>query len=431
MAEENILSDELLRQLISVGETDILVGVPTYNQAKTIGHVVQVVREGLLKYFPRERVAILNADGGSHDGTPDLVRSASISDARNTGSDARNTGAFHTLRTLHCVSSQYAGHPSSGKAMHIIVAAADLLRARACAIIAPESSEIAPEWIDRLLRPIYREHFDFVTPVYRRHRFEGILVTNLMYPMARALYGMRIREPRPGEFSFSDRLASQLLGQELWQSDAGRLSPEVCFTTTAVAKGYRLYQSFLGPKGHLEHSSDLVHALRQTVAPLFWSLDRNYEAWSAVRETQAVPTLGPEYEVTANSVHVDYNRLGQMFRSGVGDLEPVLKSILSPTTLAELQRVAAAEEDKVRYSDELWAKTVYEFAASYHKSVISRDHIIQALAPLYRGRASTFVAQNLKVSGEELEHNIEALCLAFERFKPYLIELWSEQEGGS
>ena len=82
MAEEDILSDELLRQLISVGEVDILVGLHTYNHAKTIGQVVQVVREGLLRYFPRERVAILNADGGSTDGSPDLVRAAAISDWR-------------------------------------------------------------------------------------------------------------------------------------------------------------------------------------------------------------------------------------------------------------------------------------------------------------------------------------------------------------
>ena len=33
LAEESILSDELVRQLISVGEVDILVGLPTYNDA--------------------------------------------------------------------------------------------------------------------------------------------------------------------------------------------------------------------------------------------------------------------------------------------------------------------------------------------------------------------------------------------------------------
>ena len=212
MADDNILSDELLRQLISVGEVDILVGLHTHNNAKTIGHVVQVIREGLLKYYPRERVAILNADAASNDGTPDLVRAASISDVRN----ASTLQNLHTLRTLHCISSQYADEPSAGKALHIVLATADLLRAKACAVIAPDSSDIVPEWIDRLLRPIYREQCDYVTAVHRRHRFEGMLVTNLIYPMTRAAYGKRVREPRPTEFGFSDRLASHLLGHELW-----------------------------------------------------------------------------------------------------------------------------------------------------------------------------------------------------------------------
>ena len=52
MAEESILTDEFLRQLIDVGEADVLVGVPTYNNAATVGQVVQTIRAGLLNIFP-------------------------------------------------------------------------------------------------------------------------------------------------------------------------------------------------------------------------------------------------------------------------------------------------------------------------------------------------------------------------------------------
>jgi glucosylglycerate synthase len=425
VADEDILSDELLRQLISVGEVDVLVGLHTYNHAKTIGHVVEVIRDGLLKYFPRERVAILNADGGSQDGTPELVRAASISDARHSYS-------FQTLRTLHCISSQYAAVPSAGQAMHLVVAAADLLRAKACAVIAPESSEILPEWIDRLLRPVYRDQFDFVTPVYRRHRFEGTLVSNLLYPMTRAVYGMRLREPRPGEFAFSGRLAGELIGNDMWDQDAGRLGPEVCITMESLSDGLRIFQTFLGTKGHLDQQpADLVGALRQTVGPLFWSMGRNDAVWSAVNHVRALPTAGPEYEVTTDSVNVDRERLRQMFSSGVSDLEPVLKSILSPGTLAQLQNAAGQEAGEFSYSDELWVKSVYEFAASYHRAVINRDHILQALVPLFRGRAYAYLTENSTASQQGLEDRIEALCLTFERFKPYLLGLWTAQERGS
>lgn len=424
MAEESILSDELVRQLISVGEVDVLVGLPTCDDAQTAGQVVQVIRAGLLKYFPRERTAILNADGGSRDETPALVQAASIS-------DARNPAALRSLRTLHCISARYLGDPSRGAALRTIVAAADLLQAKACVVISPESSSIEPEWIDRLLGPVYRQEFDLVTPVYRRHKFEGMLVTNLLYPMNRAIYGWRIREPYPAEFAFSGRFGNHLGGHDLWRQEACRAGAEICFTIAAIAGGYRLYQSFLGPKAHLEQSPDLVPAMRQTVGTLFESLDQYFTTWSASAETQAPPALGAEYGWTTEAVRVNRKRLHQMFCSGVAELEPVLTSILSPATLDELKRSAALEEQQFQYGDELWVKTIYEFAASYHRSVISRDHIIQALVPLYRGRVYAFLLQNRDTFEPQVEAHVERLCLAFERLKPYLLELWKGKEGGS
>ena len=60
---------------------------------------------------------------------------------------------------------------------------------------------------------------------------------------------------------------------------------------------------------------------------------------------------------------------------------------------------------------------MYEFAAAYQKSVINRDHIIQALAPLFRGRVLTFVVENRNGSATDVANNIESLCLEFERSK--------------
>jgi hypothetical protein len=96
--------------------------------------------------------------------------------------------------------------------------------------------------------------------------------------------------------------------------------------------------------------------------------------------------------------------------------------------VAELQRIARMGEEDFQYPAELWIKTVYEFAASYQKSVISRDHIIQAFAPLFRGRVFTFLMENRSASADEVENNIESLCLEFERLKPYLLAMWKPRE---
>jgi hypothetical protein len=50
---------------------------------------------------------------------------------------------------------------------------------------------------------------------------------------------------------------------------------------------------------------------------------------------------------------------------------------------------------------------------------------VQALVPLFRGRAYTFLTDNREASAEAVERNIEGLCQAFEHEKPRLLELWN------
>ena len=423
MAEESYLSDDFLRQLINVGEVDILVGLPTHNNAKTIGSIVQTIQSGILRGFPRERAVIINADGGSRDGTPELVTGGSIDDVR----PASN---LYALRTLHAISTKYASSPASEVAFRTILAAAELLRAKACVVMSPESANIEPEWLSKLLRPIYRDGFDLVTPTYRRHKLEGLLITNLLYPMTRALYGLRIREAYSLEFGFSGRLGSQFLEQNVWTDGTEGSGVELRFTLAAITGRYRICQSFLGEKDHIERrAADLVPALRQTVGALFSALDPDFPVWSAVAGSQPVASTGANQEVLLTPVRVNRKRLREMFSTGVAELESVFQSILSPPTLAELQRIArSGKEEEFDYPAELWVRTVYEFAASYQKSVISRDHIIQALAPLFRGRMFTFLMENRDASANDVENNIEGLCLEFERLKPYLLQMWKSRE---
>src|ERR1700683_1268046 len=109
LAEETFLTDDFVRQLSNVGEVDILVGLPTHNNAKTIGSIVKTIQSGILRWFPRERAVIINADGGSRDGTPELVTGISIDDVRR-GSD------LHALRTLHSSHPKMCTPPPRGTA---------------------------------------------------------------------------------------------------------------------------------------------------------------------------------------------------------------------------------------------------------------------------------------------------------------------------
>ena len=419
MAGETLLTDDFLRQLINVGEVDILVGLPTHNNAKTIDTVVRAIQAGILKCFPRERAAIINADGGSQDGTPELVMKASID-------DVWNASKVYTLRTLHSISTQYGRSPEPGTALQTILAAADLLRAKACVVVSPHATAIEPDWLQRLARPVYRDNFDLVAPIYSRQRSEGVLMRGLLYPMTRAIYGYRIREPYASEFAISGRLATDFLSNGIWQEEWGRIGPELSLMVTAITGNYRVCQAFLGTKAPPGRgASDLVGAMRRTVGALFASLDSHYPQWSAITGSQPVPTLGTPAEIRSETARMSRKQLREMFVAGIAQLEPVFRSILSDSTLAELQKIAALPVPEFCYPAELWARTVFEFGAAYHKSVINRDHIVQALVPLYRGRTLSFLQETRDGSWEDLEKNVESLCCEFERLKPYLLQVWA------
>ncbi|MGC1766868.1 MAG: hypothetical protein WA785_01040, partial [Candidatus Acidiferrales bacterium] len=402
MAEETLLSDDFLRQLMGVGEVDLLVGVPSHNDAHTIGTTVAVIEESFRQNFTRDRVAIVNVDGGSRDGTSEAV----LKSVAETHPSLRG---LTSLRTIHRVSTRYPGGPSPGVAVRAILAAADLVRAKACAVVSPHSANIDTNWIKNLLQPSYREECDFVAPLYSRHKFEGLLARNLLYPMTRATFGRGIRELHSTEFGFSGKLATECLAQDVWSQESVRKSPDIWMVVCAITSGLKCCQSFLGPKVLTATASgtDIVAAVRETVGALFWCLESQEKFWMEVNTSEAVPTFGSDHELTTGTSRINRKRIYELFQKGVKDLAPILKTILSDETRVEIERVALLDEKNCRLENELWVKIVFEFAAGYHHNVMNRDHLLQALVPLYRGRIYSFLAEHQSSTSDEIEGDTE------------------------
>jgi hypothetical protein len=277
------------------------------------------------------------------------------------------------------------------------------------------------------LRPAYRQNFEFVAPLYARDRYHGLLARNLLYPMNRAVFGQRIREVFSEEWGFSGRLASECLSQNVWNDEAVRARPEAWMAVTAICSEFKCCQSFLGPKVPPPAGSglDIVEVIRQTVGSLFRCLETHQEYWlNRTTGSQPVPTFGPDHELTSDGKPASQEKIFGLFRSGVTELDPILASILTPDTHAQIKDIATLDQDKFRFGLELWVKTLYEFAASYHHAVINRDHVIQALVPLYRGSMYSFFLEHADSSPAEIEADSESLCLEFERQKPYLVNRW-------
>ena len=71
--EESSLPDEARRAAEVIRRADIVIGIPSYNNARTIGHVVRAAYAGLEKYFPQLTAVVINSDGG-----PQTIRGMSF-----------------------------------------------------------------------------------------------------------------------------------------------------------------------------------------------------------------------------------------------------------------------------------------------------------------------------------------------------------------
>ena len=412
------LAPEVEARLGELGSVDLLVGIPSFNNARTIGHVVRAAAAGLAKHFPGARAVIVNSDGGSTDGTPEVVAAAEFSPATILVS--------HPLSPVHRIVTPYDGIPGKGSALRTIFAIAERLKARACAVVDSDLRSITPQWFELLLGPVLHEQFDFVAPLYLRHKYDGTITNSIVYPLTRALYGQEVRQPIGGDFGLSGRLASHYLAKPVWDSNVARFGIDVWMTTTALADGFAVCQSFLGAKIHdaKDPGADLAAMFVQVVSSVFDLMSTYRERWPAVSGAAEVPLFGFTHGVGLEPVAVNTERMLGIFRQAARDLREVWQRALDERTLAEVEALAGSPAPPFHFPDGLWVRAVYDFATAYQRRVLPGDQLIGSMVPLYLGRTASFVLQTAESDADQVEAAIRGLADEYLSQKGYLLQRW-------
>jgi glucosylglycerate synthase len=391
--------------LRSQERADIVVGIPSFRNAATIGHVTQAAALGLRRNFPNMRAVIVNADGGSDDGTRDRVRASADG--------------------MPIVTGRYEGRSGKGSAFRAIFEAVTLLGARACAVVDSDLRSITPEWIARLAGPIVRGEADYVTPLYARHKHDGTITNTIAYPLTRALYGSRVRQPIGGEFGFGAELARTYLAEPVWDSDVAKFGIDIFMTTTALARGARIAQAFLGAKIHdpKDPGADLGPMFTQVVGTLLTLARKNVDVWRPVTGSKDVPVIGEIAPVEPEAVNASVRILVEKFRAGAVEQDQAWTEILSANT-REVAGKAAETGNASAIGGRLWAKAVYEIVAAA-KTREDTEALARALLPLYFGRVAALIGEMQGLDQDGAERVVEQQALAFEQTKPYLLERWA------
>jgi hypothetical protein len=412
-----ILSDELLSELMAVGQVDVLVGLPTLNHSDSVGPVVRAAHVAFNRELARERTVLLNVDGGSSDGTPDIVRDASIV-------DRETLLAAHSLRTRHRISGPYHGVPGKAAALRSVLAAADLLQARAVVVLDPEIASVTAESVAALARPALSGEADFVSPAYARHPLEGLLVTQVVRPVFRAAFGLPLAEPLAGEFGCSGRFAARTLEHPAWETDDLRLALDLWISGAAAGGPWRVAEASLGPRRLTARSRPGVAELvPQVLEALFTCLRLHEESWTQGESSARVVRAAPPASDPDPGPAVDVAGFATLFRDGLAALVEMLGRALRPETLEALRAAAAAPTLEI--GDGAWAATLFDLAAAHRQAAISRDHLVRAAVPLYLGRAASFAAEAARLDPPAVEERLETLCRTFEQSRGDLVSLWA------
>ncbi len=401
----------------AVAQADVVVALTSWNDVGTIGTVARAVREGADRAVGAGRVCFVLADAGSTDGSRELAREALGHDACVDVSCAPGPPLAEPL---------YHGHPNRPGVVRGAMEAAQRLGARACAVLDASLDTVEPEWIERLVGPVLHDGFDYVSPHYHRRVGEGALTRGLVYPLFRALYGVRLHQPAGSEFGCSPRLIAQCLEQDFWEAERAGPGVDLWISSAAACGDLRLCEASLG----VRHAAcrgmvpDLGSQIAQVAGALFDDLSHRAGDWQRVRGSTAVPLFGAPGDARQAQTPPDADGLLAAFRLGQQELRDVWMFALAPKTLVEIRKLSGLPTGQFRFDDRLWATIVYDFAVGHHLRVIAPEHLLRSLTPLFSGWLASFVLEMGDADAAALDARVEQLCEAFESEKRHLIARW-------
>ena len=175
-----------------------------------------------------------------------------------------------------------------------------------------------PEWIELLAGPILKGGYDFVAPLYARYKYDGTITNTVTYPLTRALYGHRIRQPIGGDFGVSGDLVRHYLELDDWTAGHHRFGIDIWMTTSAITGGFAVCQTRLGAKIHdpKDPGSDLGPMFRQVVGTILRLADRYADHWLPISGSHDVPAYGFERIIEPPPLEVNTLRLLSEFHAG-------------------------------------------------------------------------------------------------------------------
>jgi hypothetical protein len=408
MQYDTALREDVIQRISEIGSCDLIIGIPTYNNEKTVAQVLKTIFEGLSRYYPDKKSVVFISDGGSLDYTREIAQRT------------------RSVKGIPKIVSIYRGLPGKGTSLRAVFEAGIRLNTKACAVFDADLMSITPEWVKGLLDPVLVDGYDFVSSHYIRHKYDATITNNIAYSLTRALYGKRVRQPIGGDFGFSERLIEYFTRQDVWDTDVAKFGIDIWMTTLALNEGFKVCESHLGVKIHQikDPATSLGPMFRQVVGTLFGIMEKYEKVWKKVRGSTSIPLVGkPIHHVELPAVNPSAELLIENFKVGFEHFGSLWQDVIEYPLYLKLKEMAKQDISEFHLPPEIWARIVYDFIYTYHRWAKNRYKLITIMTPIYYGRIGSFVLETRDMSTEDvLEKVVEKQAEIFEQEKRYLLE---------
>ena len=440
------IMQEPLSRAAEIERADIVVGIPFYNEADTIGLVLNMARKGLQEFYPDQKSVIVAvgspAGGKALKVINALYKNDNISIIAFLLDDEIVNGKGWAVRAIAEIARTLSAD--------VVIVEADLKSRDRNG----EIEGLAPDWINLLLEPIRTEKMDMVISRFNYHYFASCISTHVVYPLLTAIYNHPIHNLVGGQWGISRHLVLSYLQDTRypWRSDIGGYGIDSWLVATAITSGARICESNLGIKIHKQSSvtkTELV--LWQVVRALFECIVADKEWWREAETIgklpllKSLPAFGIKKVHLPDRVQIAPQELVLKYKQGFDIFQSLYEWVLPEEANRQLENLARAEIERFDFPAELWVRIVYRFLLAFTVGKkFSKDELVTSLIPLYEGYIAAFALriQSLKTKlerflpNEEVEHmasleaerQIEELVDEFIRQKPEFLAAWEVGE---
>ena len=404
------LDDEVIEECKEIKPIDIMVGVLCKDVEATVLNVLNVINEGLYRYFPDYNNAIVISKAESTDRTDEAV------------------DLFQPYSSIKKIATKDIISEGKGAGVMTIFEIAHECDAKMVVLMDGDLLSIKPRWIPMIANPIVYGRADLTVPYYIRDKNDGVITNNLVYPFTRALYGIDIRQPIAGEYAISKNLYELLRGHPLFPPDFGI---DIFILTVAAAERMYVKEGLFSLKIHestthyLEPEKFLIPMFRKVTGEMF-ELAKYYEDYWRSHPTPFKTKYYREcFSKKPIPVKVDVPDMKEKFKKEFETSKNIMKQYLPPDILKDLENIV---DNGNSFDCEIWTEIVYNYAASWKNMRTDSDKylLLDSLKTLWLGRFVSYANDVEDMDINDAEIVIQKQAEVFEEKFDYLRSIYED-----